>query len=86
MLMEQFQVKGMGPAKKCLGIHIELSNSGFYLYQTTNIDNLLIKRGMENCRPVSMPVEATRNLRIAGSEPFFETVIMRERTSDHCYG
>ncbi|OWY97396.1 polyprotein [Phytophthora megakarya] len=77
-LAEQFQIKDMGPAKKCLGIHIEQCENAIYLHQSTNIDALLCKLGMENCRSVATPMESTRNLHNEDSEPFFETNTMRE--------
>ncbi|POM67806.1 LOW QUALITY PROTEIN: Integrase catalytic core protein [Phytophthora palmivora] len=72
------QIKDMGEAKKCLGICIEQTDSGIYLQQTANIDQLLAKLGMENCRPVTTPMESTRALQATDSKPFFSTDVMRE--------
>ncbi|KAE9052590.1 Retrovirus-related Pol polyprotein from transposon TNT 1-94 [Phytophthora rubi] len=77
-LADQFQIKDLGPAKKCLGINIEQSDRGIYLHQTANIDGLLTKCGMENGRPVTTPMESTRDLHGEDSEPFYDTSIMRE--------
>ncbi|KAF4146307.1 Reverse transcriptase (RNA-dependent DNA polymerase) [Phytophthora infestans] len=77
-LSGQFQIKDMGPAKRCLGINIAQSTSGISMDQTTNIDSLLAKLEMENCRPVKTPMESTRNLHSEDCEPHFDTNNMRE--------
>ncbi|OWZ02713.1 hypothetical protein PHMEG_00025684 [Phytophthora megakarya] len=83
-LVDQFQIKDMGPAKKCIGIHIDQSNEGVYLHQTPNIDGLLAKLGMENCRPVSKPLESTRWLQKEDAEAFYSTDVMRESIGSFC--
>ncbi|KAJ8548738.1 hypothetical protein ON010_g10934 [Phytophthora cinnamomi] len=77
-LVDQFHIKDMGPAKKYLGINIEQSDRGIYLHQATNIDGLLAKCGIENSRPVTTPMESTRELNEEDSEPFDDTSSMWE--------
>ncbi|GMF61722.1 unnamed protein product [Phytophthora fragariaefolia] len=77
-LADQFEIKDMGPAKKCLGINIDQTETGICLHQTANIDSLLMKLGMENCRPVTTPMESTRGLHSEDAEPFLDTDTMRE--------
>ncbi|GMG15655.1 unnamed protein product [Phytophthora fragariaefolia] len=77
-LAEQFEIKDMGPAKKCLGINIDQTETDIYLHQTAKIDSLLVKLGMENCRPVPTPMESTRGLHSEDAGPFPDTDTMRE--------
>ncbi|KAF4029895.1 Reverse transcriptase (RNA-dependent DNA polymerase) [Phytophthora infestans] len=78
-LHERFDVKDLGIASKCLGLHVEQLGGGIFLHQQSNIANLLSKTGVEDCKAVKTPM-MTRCSSLANSDdaPFFDTQLMRE--------
>ena len=60
-LHTKFKINDLGLISKCLGINVETTESG-YLLQQHNIDALLAKVEMENCRTRSTPMEEKHKL------------------------
>lgn len=56
-LYEEFKVKNLGNAECFLGIEIERTENCIKVSQTNIIDRLLKDYRMENCRPISTPLE-----------------------------
>src|SRR5438046_3854045 len=62
-LTEKFEMKDLGVARKFLGMEIEYSDDGsIKLHQDQYIQSLLEHHGMENCNPVSTPLDMSVKL------------------------
>ena len=61
-LKSEFKVKDMGLLSWLLGIQIEHSNSSLTLSQSAYIDRILSKFSMQNCNPVSTPIDQNNRL------------------------
>jgi len=63
-LNKNFQMKDLGPAKDILGINIQRDTptGKIRLTQRRYITNLLQKFGMENCKPISTPLDSNQRL------------------------
>ena len=57
VLKSEFKVNDLGPVHWLLGIQIEMTPQGITLSQPTFIDKVLKRFRMENCTPVSLPIE-----------------------------
>jgi transposase InsO family protein len=68
LLSGRFKMKDLGPATHYLGLEIVRTDTTLTLRQTTYIDQVLKKYRMENCNPVSTPVDANVRLRKADDE------------------
>lgn len=56
-LKKEFEITDLGPASHILGMRISMSEGKITLDQTNYIENILKKFGMEDCKPVSTPME-----------------------------
>ena len=56
-LKTRFKMKDLGEMSTFLGINIEKTNSGLYLNQSNYLQRLLKRFGMEDCKPVTSPIE-----------------------------
>lgn len=63
-LMDKFKMKDLGTAEYCIGIHIirDRENGTISLDQEGYINNILQKFNMENCNPVSTPMDVSIKL------------------------
>lgn len=57
-LSGEFDIKDLGKAKRILGMEIErgMSSSALFLHQSSYISKVLKKFGMNNCKPVTLPL------------------------------
>jgi hypothetical protein len=60
-----FDIKDLGEARKCLGIQIikDKDSGDIRLSQETYVKKVLAKYGMQDCKPVSTPVETNVHLK-----------------------
>ncbi|KAI0996197.1 Retrovirus-related Pol polyprotein from transposon TNT 1-94 [Podosphaera aphanis] len=65
LLKPEFQVNDMGLLHWLLGIQIEYDNAGITLSQTAYIDRILTRFSMQDCNPVSSPIEHNHRLMLA---------------------
>ncbi|XP_054745996.1 uncharacterized protein LOC129250391 [Anastrepha obliqua] len=58
-LAENFEMKDIGPIKTCLGIefHQDLKTNSVFLGQRKYAEEILIRFGMEQCKPIQTPME-----------------------------
>jgi len=62
-LAEKFEMKDLGVAKKFLGMEIEYGDDGsITIHQDRYIQSLLRRHGMEDCNPVSTPLDTSTKL------------------------
>ncbi|XP_066384529.1 uncharacterized mitochondrial protein AtMg00810-like [Miscanthus floridulus] len=57
-LHDAFAVKDMGPVRHFLGINVQRTPTGFFLSQSSYVEDLLERAGMANCKPVDTPADA----------------------------
>src|SRR5207248_7199937 len=62
LLSGRFKMKDLGPATHYLGMEIVRTPTTITLRQTSYIDQVLKRYGMENCKPVSTPIDANARL------------------------
>lgn len=62
LLKTEFKVNDMGDLHWLLGLQIEYSEAGISLSQTAYIDKTLTKFAMQDCNPVSTPLDQNTNL------------------------
>lgn len=57
LLTFKFEMEDLGIAKRILGMEIDrnLGEGSLLLYQQTYLHKVLMKYGMENCKPISVP-------------------------------
>ena len=65
LLKTEFKVSDMGLLHYLLGIQIEYKDDGIHLSQTAFIDKILKRFSMEDCNPVSTPLDPNNHLRAA---------------------
>ncbi|KAI0992496.1 hypothetical protein K3495_g15689, partial [Podosphaera aphanis] len=65
LLKSEFRVNDMGTLNWLLGIQIEYTNVGITLSQTAYIDRVLNRFSMQDCNPVSTPIESNQRLMAA---------------------
>jgi hypothetical protein len=56
-LESQFSIKDLGPLTFFLGIQVIRGNGCLHLSQATYVERILARFGMENCAPISTPME-----------------------------
>lgn len=61
-LMTDFKMKFLGKAKQCLGLRITRANGKLYLDQEKYIKEMLTRFNMEECNPVSTPLDVNQKL------------------------
>lgn len=61
-LLQEFEVRDLGAARYCLGIEITRSGDQIAISQSNYIQKLLSRFRMEDCNPVSTPVESVVKL------------------------
>ncbi|KAI0992058.1 hypothetical protein K3495_g16128 [Podosphaera aphanis] len=67
LLKSEFKVNDMGTLHWIHGIQIEYSNVGINLSQTAYIDRVLNRFSMQDCNPVSTPMESNQRLMAAAN-------------------
>ncbi|KAK3725314.1 hypothetical protein QZH41_002591 [Actinostola sp. cb2023] len=67
-ISERFEVKDMGELKYFLGVQVIQEDGKVWIGQPTYTENILKKFGMENCKPVSTPVDPNFKLTKAGAD------------------
>lgn len=63
-LCTNFKMKGMGPAKGCVGIHIKQTPNSVELDQAKYTETILKRVGMENCMPALTPSDTNTKLSV----------------------
>lgn len=61
-LQKDFKVRDLGPARYCLGIEIEQAAGKVSISQRRYIEDVLHRFGMDECNPVSTPLDAGSRL------------------------
>lgn len=61
-LHSTFTIKDLGLAKYYLGLEIHRTEAGLYLHQHKFVHDLLLEAGLENAKPLSLPVDAAIKL------------------------
>jgi hypothetical protein len=56
-------MKDLKPLYFFLGIHVQRTESGFFLHQTKYTEGILDRAGMLNCKPSPTPVDTNPRLR-----------------------
>lgn len=62
MLHDIFIIKDPGFAKYYIGLEIRHTEEGLYLHQHKFIHDLLLKAGLENAKPLSLPIDTNVKL------------------------
>ena len=62
-LKREFEVSDMSDLHWLLGIQIEYSSDGILLSQTAYIDKILLRFGMQDCNPLTLPLDPNTILR-----------------------
>lgn len=62
VLHSSFTIKDPGLARYYLGLEIHRTPEGMYLHQHKFIFDMLVEAGLEDCKPLSLPVDATVKL------------------------
>src|SRR5437763_13793796 len=75
LLVERFERKDLGIAEKFLGIEIEYGEDGSVkLHQEGYLYNLLKRHGMQDCNPISIPLDTSVKLtRATNVEPLADS-------------
>jgi len=68
VLKTEFKVNDMGEFNWLLGIQITFTDDGITLSQTTFIDKILNRFSMQNCKPVSTPIDSNHQLKAFNDE------------------
>jgi hypothetical protein len=63
VLKTEFKVNDMGELNWLLGIQIIFTDDGITLSQTTLIDKILNRFSMQDCKPVSTPIDPNHRLK-----------------------
>ena len=63
-LKGNYRMTDLGPIKRFLGLNIEMHRTGYTLSQTTYIDNMLKKYGMQDAYNVDCPIDHNVDLEI----------------------
>ena len=63
-LKGKYHMTDLGPIKRFLGLNIEMHGTGYTLSQTTYIDNMLKKYGMQDAYNVDSPIDCNVDLEI----------------------
>jgi len=61
-LSERFEVKDVGKLKRCLGMNFMQDDKGIRINQQTYVTELLQRFEMQDCRPVSTPLDVNTKL------------------------
>lgn len=61
-LEKKFQMKYLGRAKTCVGLHIEFENDGISIGQASYAKDVLERFKMSNCKPVATPTDVSQKL------------------------
>lgn len=63
-LTRQFEMKDLGEAQSCIGLRIDRckQTGSIFLSQEKYIKNILVKFGMNDCKPVATPVDVNQKL------------------------
>ena len=69
-LVKVFQMKDMGEIDYCLGIEFrqDTGNNTIKMSQKKYIKEILIRFGMENCKPINTPMDGNEKLKKTNSE------------------
>lgn len=67
-LSSSFKMKDMGLAKSCVGIRVTYMEDGIGLDQSAFINDILKRFGMENCNPVSTPIDINQKLSLNSTD------------------
>jgi len=68
VLKTEFKVNDMGELNSLLGIHITCTDDGITPSQTTCIDQILNRFSMQDCKPVSTPIDSNHQLKAIEDE------------------
>jgi len=68
VLKTEFKVNDMGELNSLLGIHITFTDDGITPSQTTCIDKILNSFSMQDCKPVSTPINSNHQLKAIEDE------------------
>jgi len=68
VLKTEFKVNDMGELNWLLGIQITFTDDGITVSQTTFIDQILNRFSMEDCKPVSTPIDSNHQLKADDGE------------------
>jgi len=63
VLKTEFKVNDMGELNWLLGIQLTFTDNGISLFQTTFIDKILNRFSMQDCKPVSTPIDPNHRLK-----------------------
>lgn len=61
-LMKEFEMKDLGDVHQFLGMQVRRNNGIIYLDQSTYIEKILKRFGMEECKPARTPMETKQKL------------------------
>jgi hypothetical protein len=56
-MMEIFETKDLGKLSQCIGLQVEHYGEGIFVHQSSYLQNILKKYGMENCNPIATPLK-----------------------------
>jgi len=68
VLKTEFKVNDMGELNWLLGIQVTFTDDGITLSQTTFIDKILNRFSMQDCKPVSTPIDSNHHLKAIEDE------------------
>ena len=74
----RFQMKELGELKHFLGLEVERSDKGIFLGQQKYARDILQKFGLEECKPISTPMEPNLKLCINDGKDLEDTTMYRQ--------
>ncbi|KAF0707421.1 hypothetical protein AaE_013609, partial [Aphanomyces astaci] len=77
-LTATYKVKNLGPVARCLGMNVHRIEGGFFLEQTSLVEELLAKHGLSDAKPQATPLALDHRYFDDGPDPTMTATEMRE--------
>ena len=84
-LSVRFLMKDLGELKHFLGLEVEHTEDGLFLYQQRYAQDLLEKYGMLDCKPISTPIEPNVKLRSLEGQELADSTMYRQLVGSLIY-
>ncbi|XP_035845135.1 uncharacterized mitochondrial protein AtMg00810-like [Helianthus annuus] len=76
-LASEFAMKDLGPLSYFLGISVTRNKNNMFLSQQSYATDIIKRANMQNCNPVSTPVDTHAKLSANSGEPFHDPTLYR---------
>lgn len=78
VLDKAFTIKDLGLVKYYLGLEIVRTSDGIYLHQHKFIHDMLVEAGLQDSKPLSLPVDTTVKLSLNEGSPLDDPSLYRK--------